>query len=443
MGSAQLDPLMLEGQEISASIDLKQQVAERLAAHRERRSRGMVAAGAATATKQPATSRPNAIAAAVAERFAHTPSYRAVLAEQAQRAIAHAAREAEKAAADAEVAARNAQAIAHTQQRLIDELELWNAPQAFTAETAEVVDEKPRKSGKWKAAQPVKEVSNAGLTVRLYEDIGHALGSMGSSTNSPVQSLDFEEAMALDEEIAFRQAPVFEPFVIEPTTPLPANLLAFPRQLVAARKVRPRLAEGPLRDEPAPRSPQLRIFEVEAEQVSTTPQTVSVAPEWANIRLDAHTVTEAVVDANSPALMPSIMAPQTAPLSLRVMAATVDGALVVGAFLAFVAVAAKVANGVPTGIPAAATAGGTLAVLYLLYQMLFFSLSGQTPGMRYARIGLCTLTDENPSRSAMRRRILAQLVSICPLGLGVLWALLDDDGLGWHDRISRMYQRAY
>ena len=442
MGSAQLDPLVLEEQEVSAPTDLKQQVAERLAAHRERRSRGMVAAGYATAVK-PTSARPNAIAAAVAERFAHTPSYRAVLAEQAQRAIDEAAREAEKAAADAEIAARNAQAIAHTQQRLIDELELWNAPQKFTAETAEVVDEKPRKVAKWKAAQPVKEVSNAGLTVRLYEDIGHALGSMGSSTNSPVQSLDFEEAMALDEEIAFRQAPVFEPFVIEPTTPLPANLLAFPRQLVAARKVRPRLAEGPLRDEPAPRSPQLRIFEVEAEQVSTVPAQPSVSPEWANIRLDAHTVTEAVVDANSPALMPSMMAPQTAPLSLRLMAAAVDGGLVVGAFLAFAAVAAKVANGVPMGIPAAATAGGTLAAFYLLYQLMFFSLSGQTPGMRYARIGLCTLTDENPSRAAMRRRILAQLVSICPLGLGVLWALLDDDGLGWHDRISRMYQRAY
>lgn len=63
--------------------------------------------------------------------------------------------------------------------------------------------------------------------------------------------------------------------------------------------------------------------------------------------------------------------------------------------------------------------------------------------MRYARIGLCTLDDNNPTRSAMRRRILATILAACPLGIGFLWAWFDDDGLGWHDRISRMYQRSY
>lgn len=63
--------------------------------------------------------------------------------------------------------------------------------------------------------------------------------------------------------------------------------------------------------------------------------------------------------------------------------------------------------------------------------------------MRYARIGLCTFSDDNPTRSAMRRRLFAIALSACPLGIGFLWALLDDDKLGWHDRISHMYQRSY
>ncbi|MBW8748048.1 MAG: RDD family protein, partial [Acidobacteria bacterium] len=70
-------------------------------------------------------------------------------------------------------------------------------------------------------------------------------------------------------------------------------------------------------------------------------------------------------------------------------------------------------------------------------------LSDQTPGMRYARIGLCTFSDENPSRRQMRRRLLAMALSMAPLGLGYLWALFDEDRMGWHDRISRMYMRAY
>jgi uncharacterized RDD family membrane protein YckC len=84
-----------------------------------------------------------------------------------------------------------------------------------------------------------------------------------------------------------------------------------------------------------------------------------------------------------------------------------------------------------------------LGVLTVLYHLLFFTLSDATPGMRYARIGLCTFNDENPTRFAMRRRIFAMVLSACPVGIGFLWACLDDDRLGWHDRISRMYQRSY
>jgi hypothetical protein len=75
--------------------------------------------------------------------------------------------------------------------------------------------------------------------------------------------------------------------------------------------------------------------------------------------------------------------------------------------------------------------------------VLFFSLADATPGMLFARIGMCTFADSNPSRKALRRRIFASLLAACPLGLGLLWTLLDDEGLGWHDRMSRMYPRAY
>ena len=78
-----------------------------------------------------------------------------------------------------------------------------------------------------------------------------------------------------------------------------------------------------------------------------------------------------------------------------------------------------------------------------MYQMLFFTVSDRTPGMRAARIALCTFADDNPSRKAMRMRVLATLLAACPLGVGLLWGFLDDEELGWHDRMSRMYQRGY
>src|SRR5271163_3607144 len=78
---------------------------------------------------------------------------------------------------------------------------------------------------------------------------------------------------------------------ITPIQPLPAKLLEFPRELIATRKARPRLAEGPLREEydhDATRS-QLRIFEVEPETISTEPVVEPVLREWSQIRLDPPT----------------------------------------------------------------------------------------------------------------------------------------------------------
>ena len=226
---------------------------------------------------------------------------------------------------------------------------------------------------------------------------------------------------------------------------IPANLIEFPRQLVAARKARPRLAEGPLREDSdlAPENAQLRIFEVQPEQISVEPLAESHLPEWSSIRLTAHTPTAEVVATADDLVTytPSLLL--TAPLGLRLMAGTVDGCILLASFLGFVAVGARIAGELPTGQMAALIAVISLAFLFVAYYMLFFTLSDATPGMRYARIGLCTFSDENPTRSAMRRRLLAVLLAACPAGLGLIWAFLDEDRLGWHDRISGMYQRSY
>jgi uncharacterized RDD family membrane protein YckC len=225
---------------------------------------------------------------------------------------------------------------------------------------------------------------------------------------------------------------------------LPANLIEFPRELVAARKARPRLAEGPLREE-LPPEPQLRIFEVEPEQISTEPvaaeEVVTEAPGWQGMLLDAPM---------GPLPWPGVAA-ATEPMDIasvprRLMAAIVDGCCIGVAMIGFATVASYISGPRLQAMSKpmiGATVVVTFAVAALLYQLLFFSVNEATPGMRYARIGLCTFADANPTRQQMRRRVLAQVLAVCPLGLGLLWVLLDDDRLGWHDRISRMYQRSY
>ncbi|WP_246409003.1 RDD family protein [Granulicella aggregans] len=490
-----------EPADVAASTsDLRQQVAERLAAHRSRRGRQTGPALVTEAAPKPVRKKSNSIAAAVAERYAQSQSYRDFLAAEAERAIEQANLAAQEAAATAQVAARSAQAILFAQQELLEELENWNpapiqqvsrtqfdypqteiqTPQpefqpepvhqqtqadtnlaaerddffaralpepAFVEEFAPepVVYREPAYRAPVATRRAV--VAPSDLTVRLYEDIGVRQPQAGPLHRSDMPShptlnpIDTDETYALDEEIEFRQAPVFE----EPSGPpvaIPANLIEFPRQLIAARRARPRTAEGPLRDEAeTAASAQLRIFEVEPSLISTAPaaERETNAPVWSSILLDTPPVIHVAVEPE-PKIFPPM---QVAPLNLRLMAGMVDLCAVSATFLVGLTVFALWANVLPTGITAAATGVATLTVFYALYNLLFFTFSEATPGMRYARIGLCTFEDENPTRSEMRRRTFALIVAALPLGLGFAWAWFDGEGLGWHDRLSRMYQRHY
>jgi hypothetical protein len=290
------------------------------------------------------------------------------------------------------------------------------------------------------------------------------------------------DAQALDEEIAFRQAPVFEESA-GPAVALPANLIEFPRQLVASRKARPRYAEGPLRDEAEAASGdgQLRIFEVEPTQICTTPAAdveaeVASEPQWTSIWLDTPAgATESQAAATSPAYeADALIAPmdrgaplQVAPIARRMLAGAINSAIMLAGVAAFAGTLVAMSGlrfaghsgglrqavsqlaglvVAQTGLqPAQIAAVGAVAgvVLAVLYQALFFCFSGATPGMRCTRIAFCTFDDGNPTRRAIRRRLVATLASACPLGLGYAWAALDEDRLTWHDRITRMYLRRY
>ena len=446
------------GTEAYQPFALKQQVAERVAAHRARR--GTTASpvqSPAGEQRRPSRPRSAEIAAAVARRYAESPSYRAILAEESERSL----RQAEAAA---EVANINARAIARAQQQLLKDLGDWDQPQESLssipiagplppaqpaaaaavilaqqkADRALILPEPPP------ARIPTAEVTCPSYTVRLYEDVGSPAATSSYRENfSP--ELDETEGLLLDEEIAFRHDPSF--FETAAPEHLPANLIEFPRQLVASRRARPRLAEGPLREDASADPAQLRIFEVEAEHIAVAPEVLVEGPEWSSILLPAQPVSVFFQPLDSD-FVPTLV-PQTAALGRRLMSGVVDfcliGVCILIASAVFVLTVTHISRG-PITVPiplAAISLAASLLLFTVLYHHIFFLFSDATPGMRYARIALCTLSDENPTRSAMRRRLLPMILSALPLGLGFLWAILDEDGLGWHDRISRMYQRAY
>jgi uncharacterized RDD family membrane protein YckC len=381
-----------------ASASWKDEVNAKLAAHRTRRTRtpdGQSSLPGFEDTARRKESQAISVAKRVAERYAKAPSYSEILAAQA--AAARAAEAAAEAAAQAHAAA----------QAVLAGLEMDEIPAPAIAEN--------------RVSHPAK-------------------------IQTAVESRRLEASRPLITEII----DPFEEATVIPTQPLPAKLIEFPRELIATRKARPRLAEGPLReDATAPDGSQLRIFEVEPEAISKEPVSAAVLPEWHSIRLDAkpreeYYSPEEAVSADRAPLAPVFDLPlQTASISDRLMAAIVDASLVMAAFLLFVLVFVACTAHPPTGKPALVSAAGVLFGLAVLYQWLFFSYLDGTPGMRYAKIALCTFEDENPTRKSMRFRVGALLLAAMPLGLGFLWAFFDEDHLGWHDRITRTYQRSY
>jgi uncharacterized RDD family membrane protein YckC len=229
---------------------------------------------------------------------------------------------------------------------------------------------------------------------------------------------------------------------VEPVVPIHANLIEFPRELVATCRMRPRRVEGAFAAEGAQR--QLSIFEVDPGALFSQSEAAGGAaasawpePEWSSIRLEAQPLEDPEPqDALTPQLTP-----QMAPIGARLAAALADGALIIAAFLGSALVAAaNIGHPLPVKTEELGAAAALL-LIGLLYQTLFLTLAKATPGMRCARISLSTFDGDSPTPAQLRSRLGALLLSVAPAGLGVAWILFDDDRLCWHDRLSRTYLR--
>ncbi len=228
--------------------------------------------------------------------------------------------------------------------------------------------------------------------------------------------------------------------------PIHANLIHFPRELVATRRIRPRLGATELSAEE--QLGQLSIFEVDPSSIAIGP-TATVAeeiapapswsgPDWTSLDFDSAHEEAKGYSGEPPSITSRI---HLAPLELRCMATLIDFALIVGLTCASVAgVAGHFAHA--PAIKLAEVGGlGVLAFMGLLYHTFFLLATMSTPGMMYAGIGLCTFEDERPTIPQLRGRLGALLISLLPIGLGMAWAIFDEDHLSWHDRISRTYLR--
>lgn len=83
-----------------------------------------------------------------------------------------------------------------------------------------------------------------------------------------------------------------------------------------------------------------------------------------------------------------------------------------------------------------------VAVIFLtslLYRLLWTLGNGDSPGMRFAGLRLIDFDGRKPTREQRVRRQLVSLLSVLSAGLGIAWALVDEENLTWHDHISKTF----
>lgn len=429
----------------NSSAAWKQEVNRRIAAHRGRRAQSTAISAAPATSPQGPTGRAAQAAARVAARYAKAPTYNEMQAAEAHAMIREAqiaTQVAQEAQAAAKAAVAGLQAAAAARQRWEHTAPQPAPPSLFPSELALVAE--PAEP----AEVAVLEPPQVSLAQTFWEEEpvqGRPEPMTGRSPRrSEAPTLPVEEGW--DEARSVAELPLFETIeFVEPELPIYGNLIEFPREVVAKHKARPRLADGPFATMEAER--QLSIFEVDPVAISSRNEadgahaaavaTLFAGAEWSGIELDAQPVPEAVPQ-DEVAHKVSI---ELASFGRRLLAAVVDGALITGAFLVAALVAASNIEQAPAPRVVEQCAVAGLVLIGLLYQAIFTTLAGTTPGMKYARVGLCTFDDRSPNRAQLHGRFGALLLSLIPVGLGLAWAIFDEDHLCWHDRLSHTYLR--
>lgn len=123
----------------------------------------------------------------------------------------------------------------------------------------------------------------------------------------------------------------------------------------------------------------------------------------------------------------------------RAMAAALDISIMVIAIAIF-GVIFHVAGGVfvfnPKTAPVFLAAAAGVAVFY---RLLWCLANGDSIGQKWARLRLVNFDGHRPTRAQRLYRAASGFLSLMAGGIGLLWSLVDEETLTWHDHISKTF----
>jgi RDD family len=207
-----------------------------------------------------------------------------------------------------------------------------------------------------------------------------------------------------------------------PSVPDVGKLIEFPRALYLGPAVNPYELAEPVLDAP-------RILDV-PESIPAPP------PPLSDIQLEPEG------EEMDPQLLEPVL--YVAPLPQRIFSGAVDAVVVLAAAALFGTIALKIAG--PTLLADRRTILIATAVvpmvLWAIYNYLLLVHGGRTLGMILGRLRLVSFEHAPVRRNIRKFRVCALQLSCLALGMGLIWAFIDEDQICWHDRITHTYLSA-
>jgi uncharacterized RDD family membrane protein YckC len=123
----------------------------------------------------------------------------------------------------------------------------------------------------------------------------------------------------------------------------------------------------------------------------------------------------------------------------RAMAAALDASMMLMALAVF-GIVFRLAGGV--FVLNARTAPiflGVAAGIVIFYRLLWCLANGDTIGQKWARLRLVNFDGQRPTRTQRFYRTASGFLSLMAGGIGILWGLVDEETLTWHDHISKTF----
>jgi uncharacterized RDD family membrane protein YckC len=168
-------------------------------------------------------------------------------------------------------------------------------------------------------------------------------------------------------------------------------------------------------------------------RILEAPEIVPPPPALGGITIEGAATPE-------PERRPGIDMPlRSAVVRKRLLAVAVDVAVIAVAAGLFGGVFLRITGAGLTVLHLAGGSAGLLALLWASYQYLLIVHSGTTPGLRFMRLQIRRFDGTSPSRTIRRARVLCAIVSAASLGMGYAWSFLDEDGLCWHERVTKTH----